>query len=212
MSDRDHPDPDDTHRPQLSRRTFLAYGGTTLAAFVVPACGGDATSERVGDLDVSNLDADDWITIQRPDDLLNLRVGLVNFRRDGARIVRTGSPGLIVVSFPPQHLAEKVFLEGSSPDYPPIATNLAQESRVVFVVPEPTTELPLSSEQLLGLLGHVQGRPPPVRAHSRFRKATRSLFCCGLKASGGPRSPSGSGSGSASLMLRGGNRAKKWSL
>jgi hypothetical protein len=70
---------------------------------------------------------------------------------------------------------------------------------------------PIERDKIRGESG-AQAGSSAAGSHSRFRKATRSLFCWALKASGGPRSPSGSGSGSDSLMLRGGNRAKKWSL
>lgn len=109
----------------------------------------------------------------RADDLLVLRIDGYNLRLDEAtRRLHADESGdaFLVVSFPPQAVAERAFLEGDSDDPllpPPVAARLAGESRLVFHLAPAGLPLDFTAEAILAalsasapLVGDRTGRPP----------------------------------------------------
>jgi hypothetical protein len=114
-------------------------------------------------------------SLLRPDDLLTLEFECINLKiqpGSPASLVRikASDPAYIIVHFPPQHIAEQAFFEttpalkpskdtpadaapdpGSdeTPSYPPVLTRLSGPSRLAFIVPRETSEIPLTLESLL---------------------------------------------------------------
>lgn len=92
----------------------------------------------------------------RRDDLLALELELRNLRigDDGQSLVRDG-PGepVLIVSFPPQHLAELAFFQDNGdtirPGPMPVPARLARPSRLVFSLPPERDGLPLTLDALL---------------------------------------------------------------
>jgi IPT/TIG domain-containing protein len=82
------------------------------------------------------------VSVVRPDDLLALRFELVNLHLDGGDLVRRdpAADAIVVVNFPPQHIAEPAFavLAGPPPG-PPVAAVMAGESRLAFRCPRRRT-------------------------------------------------------------------------
>lgn len=96
------------------------------------------------------------LRLLRRDDLLALDVELRNLRLgdDGATLVRDG-PGepLLIVTFPPQHVAEMTFFQNEAgtlrPGPLPVPARLAEPSRLVFALPPEAEGMPLSLDALL---------------------------------------------------------------
>jgi hypothetical protein len=102
------------------------------------------------------------VAVRRPDDLLVLDFDFINLKvesRLGHRVVKradTIGDSLIIVSFPPQHIAEEAYYKsadecGSSekmPAVPPVKSRAAGPSRLVFRIPE-DVEIPFTLEGLL---------------------------------------------------------------
>lgn len=88
----------------------------------------------------------------RREDLLDLTFELVNLQAEGspARLARVdaGAPALVIVHFPPQHLAEAVFQEGQEAG-PPVGSMLAGPSRLAFQLPDDENGWPLTLSTLL---------------------------------------------------------------
>jgi hypothetical protein len=92
------------------------------------------------------------LSILRPDDLVALDFELVNLRvsADGKTLVPEdeSAEAFVVVTFPPQAMAETVVTTEVSPTVPPLRTALAGPSRLVFRLPA-GQGLPLTTEALL---------------------------------------------------------------
>ncbi len=105
------------------------------------------------------------LSVIRPADMLVLRFEFFNLRLDfsddaGPRLKRNmGIAGShIVVNFPPQHILEKAFREGiDAVGAVPIQNYLADESRLVFRVPDGVADagIPYTLEGLLNWSGYV---------------------------------------------------------
>jgi hypothetical protein len=91
------------------------------------------------------------LSVVRPDDLLSLQFELVNLQLDGADLVRRdpAADAFVIVTFPPQHIAEGDFPTGTAPPAPPVGSVLAGPSQLAFRVPPATTRLPLTLDSLL---------------------------------------------------------------
>jgi len=101
------------------------------------------------------------VSVVRPSDLLVLEFEFVNLKYTTGTppsLVRNDpkSPAYIIVHFPPQNIAERAF--GESPDTPnsnepptapPIPSRMAGPSRLVFRVPDTTTDVPYTLNALL---------------------------------------------------------------
>lgn len=93
----------------------------------------------------------------RKEDFLDLTFELVNLQIEGtpARLVRSadGEPALLIVHFPPQHIAEQAFPQDDagtlSPGPAPVKAMLAGPSRLVFKLPDDENGWPLTLETLL---------------------------------------------------------------
>ena len=96
----------------------------------------------------------------RADDLLVLRLDFYNMRLEsnasGKQVAPDGAgDSFIVVHFPPQHVAERAFMEDDSSDPllpPPVAARLAGESRLVFYLTPTLLPLDFSLEAILSAL------------------------------------------------------------
>jgi len=106
-------------------------------------------------LQVSFDDASLSVGATRPEDLLLLSFGFVNFTLQSSggamRLARTDpkAPTYLVVHFPPQHIVEDAFTEGEAADEGPILSIMSGESRLAFVVPDTVAEIPYTLEALL---------------------------------------------------------------
>jgi hypothetical protein len=100
------------------------------------------------------------IDLLRPDDLLALRFHFFNLALDTTRAtpaltrIQSDQPAAVIVEFQPQHAEEQSFIEaedGSLNDVivGPITSNLANNSRLVFLVPDITASVPLTVPDLL---------------------------------------------------------------
>src|SRR6185295_18777257 len=98
--------------------------------------------------------------VLRADDLLVLRFDFYNVRLQSSpsgKQIATDGPGdsFIVAHFPPQHVAERAFMEDDSSDPllpPPVAARLARESRLVFYLNPAVLPLDFSLEAILAAL------------------------------------------------------------
>lgn len=97
------------------------------------------------------------LNVRRADDLLVLRLEFVNLQLEPdeavtpRRLVRVAADAdaIIIVHFPPQHIAEEVFPE-SRIDFPPTSSRLlAGETRLAFRVPLDFDSIPLTLVDLL---------------------------------------------------------------
>jgi hypothetical protein len=92
------------------------------------------------------------VEVLRPDDLLVLRLSFPNgVVGDGPplRVVRS-SPEvrlIVIVQFPPQHIAESAFPAGQQVPAPPVPAVMSRSSRLAFRVEEPA--VPLRFDALL---------------------------------------------------------------
>lgn len=92
------------------------------------------------------------LAAQRPEDLLALEFEFINLRSvAGGALERiaSGEPALIVVRFPSQHIAEKVFSKLNAGTQELIPAAMAGASRLVFRLPDDLNQLPLTLESLL---------------------------------------------------------------
>jgi hypothetical protein len=93
-------------------------------------------------------------SLLRPDDLLALAFEFVNLTLNTTPtppvLVRTQAdqPAFLIVGFPPQHIAEQSFHEGSAGS-PPVPSILAEDTRLVFQLPDAVESVPLTVEALL---------------------------------------------------------------
>jgi hypothetical protein len=91
----------------------------------------------------------------RKEDLLDLTFELVNVQTEGARLVRVdgAEPALLIVHFPPQHVAEEAFHQNEagtlSAGPAPIRALLSGPSRLVFRLPDDQSDWPLTLATLL---------------------------------------------------------------
>ena len=102
-----------------------------------------------------------WLEVTRPDDLLALSFGLVNLTVQDGCLVRAdpAAPARIIVSLPPQHVAE-ASVPGDVPSVAPmVGAVLAGGSQLAFTVPDGVTSLPLNLPTLLGWAA-LQPVPP----------------------------------------------------
>jgi len=148
-----------TGEPSSSSFSPLPRTGEGSGVRVAPGSGLSATATVLGraalHLRVSFEDASLSVGATRPEDLLLLSFGFVNFTLQtsgGAmRLARTDpkAPTYLVVHFPPQHIVEDAFTEGEAADEGPILSIMSGESRLAFVVPDTVTEIPYTLEALL---------------------------------------------------------------
>ena len=91
----------------------------------------------------------------RKEDLLDLTFELVNVQTEGARLVRVdgAEPALLIVHFPPQHVAEEAFHQNEagtlSAGPAPIRALLSGPNRLVFRLPDDQSDWPLTLATLL---------------------------------------------------------------
>jgi hypothetical protein len=97
-------------------------------------------------------------SLLRSEDLLTLDFqfdGMALEGRDGQApilvVAQAGQPGHLSVTFPPQHLAEQTYDQGSpqTAGPPPIAVRLAEQSRLAFTIPADAASIPLDLPSLL---------------------------------------------------------------
>jgi len=94
----------------------------------------------------------------RPEDLLVVDIGLSNLRlsEDGQRLERIDpeAPAGVSVVFPPQHVAERGFMEfkdsRESATPPPVQALMAGSSRLSFSLTEAQASIPFTIDALLG--------------------------------------------------------------
>jgi hypothetical protein len=105
-----------------------------------------------GSLAGGGIPVTSWLQVIRPDDLLSLTFGLVNLAVQDGHLVRAdpGSPAIIIVGLPPQHITEAPVPAGSAAGPPPAAAAIAGGSQLAFTVPDGVTSLPLNLPTLLG--------------------------------------------------------------
>jgi hypothetical protein len=96
-------------------------------------------------------------SVLRADDLLDLRFEFKNLRLEqgagGPALVRVvaAAEAHVVVTFPPQHVAEQAFDETlGAPDEPPVRALLAGPTRLAFRVPPALQRIPFSIDSILG--------------------------------------------------------------
>lgn len=150
-----------------SRRDFLRYTGITTAALAAApqflvACSSDGQIVGMSGVavDVSNLAVDTTLEIFRREDLIYLRLGLVNLKKVGSprRLVRINpGPAFLVVTLQGQHILEQTTPYGAAPPAleAPVATLIARDSRLVFTVPASQPDIELSTANILAVLGQL---------------------------------------------------------
>src|SRR5262245_4467773 len=178
-----------------------------------------------------------WVI--RPDDLLVLDFDLVNLRlapsqgEAPAQIVKI-APGnaYLVVTFPPQHLAEIAYFTtvqgyeigksanpgdpdaaetgGEDPDPPPIEAVISGWSRLVFHVPDDRLPIPWTLAGVLEAMSRLElsvpaNALPPAPKPPRWRESLHTLLELATGSSGFVRL--GLGGGSANMPVFGGRPA-----
>jgi hypothetical protein len=98
-------------------------------------------------------------SLLRADDMLALTFELVNLVLDTTQtppqlIHSQPGPAFVIVHFPPQHIAERVFDENETGqptnlDAPPVQSTLADPTRLAFQVPDTTQSIPFTLQNLL---------------------------------------------------------------
>ncbi|WP_405997041.1 hypothetical protein [Streptomyces sp. NBC_00829] len=99
--------------------------------------------------------------VMRVEDLLLLRVDVINLVRDGTRLVREvpGGDALLLFTAPAQHISETVVRPGDGfPETVP--TFVSGESTLVFRLPDGEDSIALSTDALLDW-NHLQSTPVP---------------------------------------------------
>jgi hypothetical protein len=100
------------------------------------------------------------IELLRPDDMLALRLEFVNFGLDASQTppvltkLQPQQSAAVIVEFQPQHVDEQSFNESEDGSLNvvidgPIGSNLANISRLVFLIPDDQTSMPLTVPDLL---------------------------------------------------------------
>ena len=98
------------------------------------------------------------LSLLRPDDLLALKFEFVNLTLDTVSTppalvrIQPEQPAFIIVGFPPQHLAEKFFIDGGAVPGPadgPVDTAVADNTRLAFQVPDAVRSVPFTVASLL---------------------------------------------------------------
>lgn len=151
---------------RLSRRGFLIGGGFAAAIAAVPGCSTPSPATRLVTAGLASLDralgAPTFTRMfRRREDFVYLRFDFYNLVRDtraGAKpqlIRKLGAfPAYVVVTFPPQAIAERAYPEpGSGPSSLPIASILAAPSRLGFQIPASVSAIPFSADGLLAWTG-----------------------------------------------------------
>ena len=166
----------------LDRRDFLKLVGSSMSAAAAASCAPDESGTAATDTPLhidGNLPVDFSFRAVRREDLVDLRFDFVNLvpekHNRSLRRKVSGSPTLVIVNFPAQHVFEPAFREtevdnpGTLPSDPevPISARVSGESRVAFIVPDSVGSIPLTLEGLLALLGQLElhvaknALPPP---------------------------------------------------
>jgi len=115
------------------------------------------------------------VSILRPDDLLSIQFEFANLSLDSTQsppsLIRTEAdqPAFVSVVFAPQHVSEQCVTEGAAglpieDVKPPVAAYLADNSILVFQLPDTVTVIPFTLEGLLGwtaLLPSLATHAPP---------------------------------------------------
>ena len=124
------------------------------------------------------------LTVMRPEDLLYLKFEFRNMTLQVApgqipQLVRlAGTAAQLVVSFPPQHVAEEAFYENSpeKPNFPhPVKALLAGWSQLVFEIPPQINVIPYTLPALLDwsqfqqVTAPVAVTPPPPPSQGRTK-------------------------------------------
>jgi hypothetical protein len=131
------------------------------------------------------------VAVTRPDDLLALNFDFFNLNltagTGGPSLVRVypGQPAYMVVDFSPQHIVEEAFADQDPPiplpknAEPPILARLAGPSRLAFLIPEATLQIPYSLSTLLNWSTFEQSvtalATPPPKPLIISRKAVTTL-------------------------------------
>jgi hypothetical protein len=126
------------------------------------------------------------LEVIRPVDLLSLAFGLVNLMVQEGQLVRVdpGSPAIIIVGLPPQHVVEAVLPAQSDVGGPAVAAAVAGGSQLAFRVPDAVATLALDLPTLLGWASLVPvasvspaGEPKsPTGTHSILELPYRMLL------------------------------------
>jgi hypothetical protein len=169
---------------QWNRRSFLRYAGVTLAVASLPAATGCAVQAEPPHDDEDDGEAPEELTISsavsylRPTDFLEVTFQLANLvvSSDGKWLQRlTNQRGCVILSFPPQHVAEAAFFEHPEKALPaadsrPVRSFLAGASRIAFWVPTSVARIPYDPAALLDLCTQwelsvganaIHATPPP---------------------------------------------------
>ena len=163
--------------PQNSRRFFLKMMSFGAGMSV-------KKSFASGDLlQAANFFADSIsLTLFRPQDLLELQLTFVGYKKsaDGKSLQRTGAPNLLIVTFPPQSIAEQAYEEaggeGGQANFDasatkaigseagknfstqsitaPAKTYISGKSRLVFSIPASKQNINLTAKDLLDWSGY----------------------------------------------------------
>jgi hypothetical protein len=132
--------------------------GSKKQLSVKPAPSKVKASLTISDSVIAQLKSNFSLTVLRPADLLHVRFDFVNITLSGTTLT-VGANALLVVTFPPQSIAERAFYESAPgesgagtnepPTMPPVPARIAGESRLVFRVPQSVGTLPLTLDALL---------------------------------------------------------------
>lgn len=164
-SSRNKPNADNpalTNDPSFSksRRIFLKMMGIGAAAFQGSAAFGqhlNTCPENADWLIEKGTQLQDAVSFKffRAEDLLHLELSFSNFELKGNQLQRkSGGSAYLVVTFPPQSLAEQAYLEAENPANNekltlPARTYLSEESRLVYEIPSSVKNIQLTAKDLL---------------------------------------------------------------
>jgi len=149
--------------PAITRRKFLSYAGVLGAS---PFIGQLQKVQKkiVSQAKIDIQPAGLIFNVLRPDDLLCLDFEFINFKvlnLPRPHLVKENrqQPAYMIVHFPPQSVAEKVFYETTPelkdtgqpelPQPPPIFSRISGRARLSFIIPDEINEIPLTLESLL---------------------------------------------------------------
>jgi hypothetical protein len=97
-----------------SRRLFFKVMGIGVGVGAGKVYAGDGEKTGSALLRAANYFADNIeLTIFRPQDLLELKLNFIGYKKsaDGKSLTRSGAPNLLIVTFPPQSIAEQAYEE-----------------------------------------------------------------------------------------------------